>query len=146
MSIKPTVKTYSFEDHQVVLSHPDVGTFKLSDGGIGRVVIAYAGENSRHTTSADGSVVINKMKNKSGTVSIDVLQTSDANGWLKKYVNYLNNSPTSRFGLGRLVLTGVNGESTVCTGVTPQKMADVTYDAEATVRNWALLAADVTMK
>ena len=37
-------KVYSFEDHQVVLSHPDVGTFKLSDGGIGRVVVAYSGE------------------------------------------------------------------------------------------------------
>ncbi len=139
-------KVYSFDDHQVVLSHPDVGTFKLSEGGIGRVVIAYSGENSRLTNSADGGVVVNKINNNSGQISVDILQTSEANLWMKKFVNYLKNAPTRRYALGRLVLSGTNGESTVCSGVVPQKMADIAYDAEAAVRNWSLLAADIVMK
>lgn len=139
-------KTYSFEDHRVVLSHPDVGTFQLSDGGIGRVVVAYSGENSRITTSLDGGVVVNKIKNNSGSVAIDVLQTSDATAWLKKYVNYLKNAASNRYALGQLVITGVDGENTVCTGVVPQKMPDIGYDAEAQNRSWQFLAADVVMK
>lgn len=139
-------KVYSFEDHRVVLVHPDVGTMKLSDGGIGRVTVSYSGENSRLTTSADGGVVVNKMKNNSGAINIDVLQTSDANKWLERYVNYLKTCPTNRYALGKLVITGVGTESTTCSGVVPQKMADKVYDAEAQSRSWALLAADIIMK
>lgn len=139
-------KVYSFEDHRVILTHPDVGSFQLSDGGIGRVVVSYSGENSRLTNSADGGVVVNKLKNDSGTVSVDVLQTSDANLWLKKYVNYLKTSPTNRYALGNLLITGNDGEDTSCTGVVPQKMADLSFDAEAQNRSWQFLAANVTMK
>lgn len=141
-------KVYSFEDHQVVLNHPDVGTFKLSEGGIGRVVVSYTGENSRLTNSADGGVVVNKMKNNSGTIAIDVLQTSDANIWLKKYVNYLKNAKTNRYALGRLVITGdgLGDGDIVCNAVVPQKMPDVSFDAEAQSRSWQFLAADVVMK
>ena len=98
------------------------------------------------TNSADGGVVVNKIKNNSGSINVDVLQTSDANVWLKKYVNYLKNAPTNRYALGNLLLTGVGGESISCTGVVPQKMADVSYDAEAQNRSWQFLAADVIMK
>jgi len=139
-------KVYSFEDHRVVLSHPDVGTMRLSDGGIGRVVVAYSGENSRLTNSADGGVVVNKIKNNSGSINIDILQTSEASAWMKRFVNYLKTAPTKRYALGKLVITGVDGETTTCTGVVPQKMADISYDAEAQSRSWALLAADVVMK
>lgn len=139
-------KVYSFEDHRVILTHPDVGSFQLSDGGIGRVVVSYSGENSRLTNSADGGVVVNKLKNDSGSVAVDVLQTSDANLWLKKYVNYLKTSPTNRYALGNLLITGNDGEDISCTGVVPQKMADISYDAEAQNRSWQFLAANVTMK
>lgn len=139
-------KVYSFEDHRVILTHPDVGSFQLSDGGIGRVVVSYSGENSRLTNSADGGVVVNKLKNDSGSVAVDVLQTSDANLWLKKYVNYLKTSPTNRYALGNLLITGNDGEDVSCTGVVPQKMADLSYDAEAQNRSWQFLAANVTMK
>lgn len=139
-------KVYSFDDHRVILTHPDVGTIKLSDGGIGRVVVSYSGENSRLTNSADGGVVVNKIKNNSGSIALEVLQTSEANAWLKRYVNYLKTAPTKRYALGKLVITGIDGESTTCNGVVPQKMADIGYDAEAQSRSWQLLAADIVMK
>lgn len=139
-------KVYSFLDHRVVLSHPDVGTMVLSEGGIGRIVVSYTGENSRITTAADGSAVVNKMEGKSGTVTIDVLQTSEANRWLTKFTNYLNNAPSNRFALGSLVITAPDGENTTCNAVVPQKMADTVYDAEAQTRSWAMLAAEIDMK
>ncbi len=138
-------KVYSFEDHRVVLSHPDVGTMVLSDGGIGRIVISMTGEMARITTAVDGSTVVNKMKNESGTVAVDVLQTSEANTWIKKFVNYLKAAPSGRFALGTLLVTGPD-DNVTCTGVVPQKHADLAYDAEAATRNWQLLAADIQMK
>ena len=115
------MKVYGFEDHRVVLSHPDVGSMPLSDGGIGRIVVSYSGENSRLTNSADGGVVVNKMLNNSGSVSVDVMQTSEANDWLEKYVTYLKGAPTNRYALGNLLITDTDGKAISCVGVVPQK-------------------------
>lgn len=137
---------YAFADHRVVLSHPDVGTMVLSDGGIGRTTVAYSGENARATKAADGSTIINKIKDNSGTITIDVLQTSVANTWLTKYTNYVKNAPTSRFALGVMVITGLNGENRTCTGIAPQKVADITFDTEAQGRSWTFVAAEIDTK
>lgn len=139
-------KVYSFRDHRVVISHPDVGTYVLSNGGIGRITVSYSGENARMTTTADGSVIVNKMENNSGTINIEVPQVGDANNWLKKFTNYLKSAPTARFALGRIQITGSQNDDIVCTGVVTQKHADVVFDAEAQNRTWPLLAADIKMR
>lgn len=141
-----TTKVYDFKDHTVVLSHPDVGSFNLSDGGIGKVTVAFSGEDARLTTSADGSVVVNKIANPAGTVNVEVPQVGDANDWLKKYVNYLRNAHSSRFALGRMLIKGASNDDVICESVVPQKMADVVYDAESQTRSWSLLAAKIDMK
>ena len=63
-------------DVKSVLYHPDVGTANLHLCGIGKVVISSAGDLTSHTTTADGCVVVNRLKMTNGTVRIEVPQNS----------------------------------------------------------------------
>ena len=67
---------YSLADTKVVLSHPKVGTANLHLCGTGKVVITASGDLSSHTTTADGYVVVNKLKSVNGMVTVEVPQNS----------------------------------------------------------------------
>ena len=53
---------YSLPDCKTVLSHPDVGTANLHQCGHGKITISSAGDLTSHTATADGYVVVNKLK------------------------------------------------------------------------------------
>ena len=53
---------YSLPDCKSVLYHPDVGTANLHQCGMGKIVVSAAGDLTSHTTTADGYIVVNKLK------------------------------------------------------------------------------------
>ena len=67
---------YSLPDVKSVLYHPDVGTANLHLCGIGKITVSAAGDLSSHTTTADGYVVVNRLKTTNGTIQIEVPQNS----------------------------------------------------------------------
>ena len=60
---------YSLPDCKSVLYHPDVGTCNLHQCGMGKIVVSAAGDLTSHTTTADGYVIVNKLRTTNGTAS-----------------------------------------------------------------------------
>lgn len=136
--------TYSFADTDLVLNHPSVGQKTFTGKGLGSITIAFANDMSQHDTAADGSVMVSKIDTKSGTLSIAIQQTSDAQMWLNKLVNYLKVAPTSEFAqtTGMLVNKSTGANYTF-NGITPQKSPDEAFQQTGQQVTWALLVAEI---
>ena len=137
---------YSLPDVKSVLYHPDVGTANLHLCGIGKITIAAAGDLSSHTATADGYVVVNRLKTTNGTVTIEVPQDSLGDDFLRRWARWARstNSP-NRIALGTLTIyDAVAGFTVVCTGVSLQKVPDRTFDRTGTNLTYTLLATTIT--
>ena len=140
-------RTYSFENTIVTISHPDVGQFTLYGAGLGDIQISRANEETTHEVSADLSVMVSKSVKKNGTVSLSVLQASDANDYMAKLVKYVETASPSVFAQTQISIeSNSTGEKWICTGVSPQKMADVTYAAQGATKNWNMMAASIELQ
>ena len=138
---------YSLADTKVVLSHPKVGTANLHLCGTGKVVITASGDLSSHTTTADGYVVVNKLKSVNGMVTVEVPQNSIGDTFLRKWIRYLRNCAASQYLNTTLTITDAAGGFTIlCTQVTPQKVPDRSYDRSSTNVTYTFLAAEITEK
>ena len=137
---------YSLPDVKAVLSHPDVGTANLHQCGIGKITLSAAGDLASHTATADGYVVVNRLKTTHGTVQVEVPQNSAADAFLRRWAKWARStSRPERIALGTLTVTdGVSGFKTTCTGVSLQKVPDRTYDRTGTNVSYTLLAAMIT--
>ena len=138
--MKTTV--YSFADVKVVMYHQDVGQCVLSSQGLGKISISMSGDLSSHTATADGYVVVNRLKNNHGTITIEVPQNSSSDEYLRKWAKYLKNADSYLFALTALNIVDSMGRFTsYCETVTPQKSPDRVYDATSGMVSWVLLAA-----
>ena len=137
---------YSLADVKVVLYHQNVGQCVLSSQGIGKISISFSGDISSHTATADGYVVVNRLKTTNGTVQIEVPQNSLGDDFLRRWAKWARSTGSpNRIALGTLTITdNVSGFKTVCTGVSLQKAADRTYDRTAGNVTYTLLAATIT--
>lgn len=136
---------YSLADTSTVFGHPDVGMMVLSDEGGGKVTLSFAGDMSSHTVTANGYVVVNKLRARSGTVSLELPQNSNSDLFLQRWCNYIESAHVSRFALAALTVRDMATNKTYhCTGVTPQKKADRAYDSASSNVNYTLLAAEIT--
>ena len=137
---------YSLADTKAVLCHPYVGTANLHLCGRGRMVISFSGDMSAHTMTADGTVIINRLKAENGIITLEVPQNSIADEFLRKWCKYLRNTARPDFfHLTTLTITDQAGGFTlVCSGVTPQKIPDRTFDRSSTNLTYTLLAASIT--
>ena len=137
---------YSLPDCRTVLYHPDVGTCNLHQCGHGKITVSAAGDLTSHTVTADGYVVVNRLKNTSGTVSLEVPQNSVGDDFLRRWARWARSTASpNRIALGTLTISdNVSGFKTVCTGVSLQKAPDRTYDRTATNVTYTLLAATIT--
>jgi hypothetical protein len=137
--------TYSFEDVTGSFTHPSVGSASTTGAGLGTIVISMAGDKTAHDKASDGTVMISKLAGKNGTIAVTMQQTSDLNKYLLKWYNYIDNADASEFALMNLMIKSKNlGDSTVCTGVTPQKLSDRPYQAQGQMITWNLMAAEIT--
>ena len=137
---------YSLPDVKSVLYHPDVGTANLHQCGIGKITVSAAGDLTSHTATADGYVVVNRLKTTNGTIQIEVPQNSIGDGFLRRWARWAKATKLpNRIALGTLtIVDNVSGFKTTCTGVSLQKAPDRTYDRTATNVTYTLLAAAVT--
>ncbi len=136
---------YSLADVKVVMYHPAVGQSILSSEGLGKIGISYSGDMSSHTATADGYVVVNRLRTSNGVVTLEVPQNSSADEFLRKWSKYLKNvGQTYQFARTALNIVDNAGNFTIyCEGVTPQKSPDRTYDQASSNLTWTLLAASI---
>ena len=137
---------YSLVDTQTVISHPSVGRKVLSDeeNGGGQISIQFTGDMANHNQTANGYVVISKVRSRAGQVTLEVPQNSPSDLFLDNLCGYLASAPTKEFALSKLnVIDTASGKQWTCTGVTPQKRPDRTYAAQAGTLNYTFLCADI---
>ena len=102
------IYTYSFEDTSVTIQHPDLGSYSAYGTGIGTLAVAYANDVTTHDVAADLAVVVSKSAKKNGTITFEILQSSDFNSWLKKFFNYVISAAPSRFALATIIIKNNN--------------------------------------
>ena len=143
----PRVYTYSFEDTVLTISHPNFGTYSAYGTGIGSLSIAYANDVTKHDVAADLAVVVSKWAAQNGTVTLDIMQSSDFNAWLKKFTAFLENSDTDQFALATMSISNKStGDSYYCTGVSHQKRADNNFQSQAQNRSWTMMCASISQQ
>lgn len=141
------VYVYSFEDTELTISHPNFGSYSAYGTGIGSVTVAYTNDVTSHTVSADLAVVVSKWVARNGTVTLDILQSSDFNGWLKRFISYLEEAPTDQFALATITLTNRStGDSYFCSGVSHRKKADNVLQSQAQNRSYEMMCANISNK
>ena len=142
----PKYSVYSFADVCAVIYHPSVGQCVLSEKGLGKIGISRSGDLSSHTATADGYVVVNRLRSSHGQVTLEVPQNSTADEYLRKWSRYLKNTGSSdKFARTTLNIVDQAGGFTIsCEGVTPQKIPDRTYDQASSSLTWTLLVADIS--
>ena len=136
---------YSLPDCKSVLYHPDVGTANLHQCGMGKIVVSAAGDLTSHTTTADGYIVVNKLKTTNGTITLEVPQNSIGDDFLRRWARWARSTASpNRIALGTLTIyDAVAGFTVVCTGVSLQKVPDRTFDRTGTNLTYTLLATTI---
>ncbi len=141
----PMTSVYSLADVRAVIYHQDVGQCVLSSQGLGKISITRSGDLSSHTATADGYVVVNRLRSSHGIVTLEVPQNSSADQFLRRWAKYLKNAQSYLFALTALnIVDGGGGFTVYCEGVTPQKIPDRAYDQTSGNVSWTLLAADIS--
>lgn len=143
--------TYSFKDLVGVLVNPLLGvTIPLTGGniGAGSVTITMATERTAHDTAADGTVMPSYIAGNSGTVDIEVQQTSSLHHELLGLYNLAvlaaNNEDLLSWAATTISFrTLLDGSTHVASGVSFGKIPDKPYQAAGQRVRWALMAADV---
>jgi len=139
------MNTYSFEDVTASFQHDGVGAASSTGAGIGSITTSMSTDRTIHDLAADGEVMISKVAGKNGTVALVVQQTSDLHKWLIKWYNYVDIANSSEWAGMNITIKSKNlGDSTICTGVSPQKLADRPYQAQGQQVTWNLMCAKIT--
>jgi len=135
---------YSFADVSMTISHPSVGQYISESGeGLGSIAVSRATDNTVHDLSADGAVMVSKIKGRNGTIAITIQQISNLNKWLLKWFNYLETAATDQWADTKVVIRSpVMQDLITALGVSPQKPAEKPYQAQGQNISWALMAAD----
>lgn len=137
--------TYSFEDVTCSFAHNGVGAASSTGAGIGTINIAYSTDRTVHDVAADSAVMISKIAGKNGTVTITMQQVSELHKYLLRWYNYIDVAKASEWAAMTLTIKSNNlGETTTCTGVSPQKAADRPYQSQGQHITWNLMCAEIT--
>lgn len=140
----PDVSTYSFLDLTGNIAHPSVGAYNFTGEGIGEMSISMATDRTVHDVAADGAVMVSKLAGNNGMITIQAQQTSSLHNWLLNWYNYLYLADTDEWiRTAVLIRAPKMGKSHLATGVSPQKIGDMPYQAQGQRVTWALMCADI---
>ncbi|UUZ85666.1 DUF3277 family protein [Paenibacillus sp. P26] len=89
--------TYSFGDTSTTILHPSYGQFVANGYGLGSITVSMTNDRSVHDLSADGTVMVSKIKASNGTFTIQAQQTSSLHQWLLGLYNYLDQAPSDQW-------------------------------------------------
>lgn len=136
--------TYSFSDVEAIISHPGVGQYSMQGEGIGSITVSMSGDLTSHDVAADGVVMVSKIDQTNGTITINAQQTSSLHRWLLKYTNYVKSADTSEWAEGSITIRApYMKETLIATGVSPQKLPDKPYQQQGQQVAWTLMAAKI---
>ena len=141
--------TYSFKNTIGAFAHPLVGAFSFAGQiGAGQFVVTMATERTVHDTAADGTVMPSYLAGDSGSVSIEVQQTSDFHAFLMEWYNaaktQADGGDVSNWANATLTIRStVDGSTHICSGGSPSKIPDKVYAAQGGRLTWVLMFADI---
>jgi len=139
--------TYSFLDSVIILAHSLIvpaGLITLSGEGIGKATVSMRDERTIMDTAADGSVMISKIAGNTGTVAIDLQQTSLGHKALLSLYNLVILADPTMWAQAALTMRNItDGTSHIATGVAFTKLPDKTYQKEGQHVTWQLMCADI---
>lgn len=137
---------YSFPDIKAAIWHPDIGQCSLHESGLGKITVSAAGDLVSHTATADGYVIVNRLKTTNGTISLEVPQGSVADWFLRKWARWARSlQDPSRIALGVLTVSDtVAGYTITATGLSLQKVPDRVFDRTAGNVVYSFLAATIS--
>ena len=104
------------------------------------------GDLTSHTTTADGYIVVNKLRSTNGTITLEIPQNSIGDWFLRRWATWQKNTQDpSRVALGTLTIQDAAGGFTVvATGVSLQKVPDRVFDRTATNLVYTFLATTIS--
>lgn len=139
------VKTYSFSECTLTLSHTSLGRVSTDGAGMGKISLKYSADRTSIDVAADGVPIVTKIKNRTGSLSIDVQQISTLHTTLKKWLNYLTNASTKEWaGIYGTLTSKTTNEQFILTGVAITKHPDMSYETSAGSVTWDFQVAEVT--
>lgn len=137
--------TYSFDDVDVVFTHPSVGVHQVNGEGIGSVTITMQTEKTAHDVAADGSVMISKIAGENANLDFEIQQTSAFHKWLLAYYNYVNLAPASEWASAFIVIRDkVNGVTINAIDVSPLVRATKPYQSQGQRVTWTFKSGHCT--
>lgn len=137
-------KVYSFQEVSVTLSHPSLGVLSANSAGVGTIRVSLAADRTDKQVGADGVVVLSKIRDRSGSCSVSIFNTSEFHKTLIKWFNYLEQAEASEWGgVSISVSSRSTNEGFKCTGVAFTKLPDGEYDTTAKQVAWDFIVADV---
>jgi hypothetical protein len=135
---------YSFSEVEFTLNLPAKGIISIAGSGMGTITLSNDGERSTKQLSADGSVLINKIRDRSGTLSIEFLQMSPMHNQLIDWFNYLETAASSEWAKMTGTLSSKStGEKHELKGVCFVKIANKSYSVQGQNVQWSFLVADI---
>lgn len=138
--------TYSFLDLTGTINHPGVGAYNLIGEGIGELTIATSGDRTIHEIGLDGATIATQVPGSNGTLTLSIQQTSPLHKWLLRWATHITNKNTSRDQF--LMATALIRSKSLQTehkisGISPQKVPNISYQAQGQRVSWVLMAADI---
>lgn len=137
--------TYSFDDVDVVFSHPSVGVHQINGQGVGTITVTMQTEKTQHDIASDGSVMISKIPGDNANIDIEIQQTSAFHKWLVNYYNFINGSDANLWAAASILIRDRIGGATInCIDVSPAMRAAKTYTAQGGRVTWNFKAGNCT--
>jgi hypothetical protein len=141
--------TYSFKDLSGGFNDPLAGPFPFAGQiGAGRYSIEMHTDRTVFDTAADGLILPSAVAGKSGSITMEMQQTSPLHRFLLLWANLLttafdNGDVSDWAGASVHFVNKVDGSSHNCTGVSFTKVPTKTYGPQAERLTWVLLAANI---
>lgn len=137
--------TYSFIDVSATLAGPG-GALDLGYGSGNSkegITITRTQDRNNMTIGADGSVMHSLRADKSGTVTLRYLKTSDTNAKLQALFN-VQSLDASMWGTNLISVTqNASGDKVVCSFCAFTRDSDVTYAEDGDMTEWAFQCGNI---
>lgn len=146
MSVTYGRTTYSAADISAVIQHSLVGQKEIKGLGFVSITWAYDDDNVTSELGADGNVQMSAIASHRGKITIVLLQTSDANVWLRNYANAMDNADFSQKCTGQIHVKEPFSGGATMTAVNCAliKRPDHKDEANGADLTWVFQSANIT--
>lgn len=139
------MSAFSFVDVQCTIAGPG-GVFNIGSGsGAAEEGIDIVRDDDKTITTkgADGTVMFSLVASRVGSITVRLLQTSDANSQLMAMYNAQQLSSALWGGNTITVTHPASGDTTICSRVAFKKAPDIKYAQAGATYEWQFVAATV---